>query len=99
VRRRVAIDNTIGRRAFRLQQTDAHLAARAGISRAELNRIKNSRVVPRVDTAIAIAAALGCRVRDVFALRPEHRRRRSATPLRTNATCSQHPTRSPREGT
>lgn len=48
--------------------TDVELAARAKVSRAQLNRIRNGRVVPRVDTAVAIARALGCRVRDVFYL-------------------------------
>jgi putative transcriptional regulator len=49
--------------------TDARLAARAGITRAHLNRIKNGRVIPRADVALAIAQGLGLRIKAVFALR------------------------------
>jgi DNA-binding XRE family transcriptional regulator len=48
--------------------TDAELAARAGVSRAHINRIRNGRATPRLDTAVALAHGLGCRVRDLFYL-------------------------------
>jgi DNA-binding XRE family transcriptional regulator len=68
-RRRVQVTNTISRLAAAAALSDRELAARAAISRAQLNRIKNGRTLPRVDTAIAIARALGVRVRAIFVLR------------------------------
>ena len=64
------IGNSITRLAYVSQLTDTQLAARAGISRAQLNRIRNGRAVPRLSTAIAVAHALNRRVREVFFLRP-----------------------------
>lgn len=64
------IGNSITRLACLSQLSDTQLAARAGISRAQLNRIRNGRAVPRLCTAIAIAHALGRRVREVFFLQP-----------------------------
>jgi transcriptional regulator with XRE-family HTH domain len=63
------LGNRLGRLAYGRGLTDRQLAARARISRAQLNRIRNGRAVPRRGTAMALAAALGCRVRDVFQLR------------------------------
>ena len=54
---------------YRRGMTDEMLAARAGVSRAQVNRIRNGRAVPRAATAIALAAALGYRVREVFSLK------------------------------
>jgi DNA-binding XRE family transcriptional regulator len=48
---------------------DAAVAARAGVSRAHLNRIKNGRAVPRVGTAIALARALHVKVAQLYQLR------------------------------
>lgn len=47
--------------------TDEDLASRVGMSRAQVNRIRNGRVVPRITTALAIAEACNRRVRDLFA--------------------------------
>ena len=44
------------------------LAARAGISRAEVSAIETNRLVPSTSTALALAAALDCRVEDLFQL-------------------------------
>jgi DNA-binding XRE family transcriptional regulator len=63
------LQNEIGRLAHRLGMSDGAVARAAGLSRAHLNRIKNGRVVPRVDAAIAVARALGTPVRRVFRLR------------------------------
>ena len=68
-RPRLPIENHVTRLAYTQNLTDVVLSARAGITRAQLNRIRNGRVIPRADTAIAIAAALGRRVKDVFVLR------------------------------
>ena len=67
--RHPGLRNEIGRLAHRLGLSDGALARAAGLSRAHLNRIKNGRVVPRVDAAIAVARALGAPARRVFRLR------------------------------
>jgi transcriptional regulator with XRE-family HTH domain len=64
------VRNAIGPIGYRLGLSDAAIARAAGLSRAHLNRIKNGSVTPRVDTAVAIARALGVPVRCVFRLRP-----------------------------
>lgn len=66
----MAVGNEIGRIGHALGLSDGAIARAAGLSRAHLNRIKNGSVVPRVDTAVAIARALGVPVRSVFHLRP-----------------------------
>lgn len=67
-----AVDNRIGRLGHELGLTDVAIARAAGVSRAHLNRIKNGGVVPRVDTAVAIARVLGVPVRAVFSLPADH---------------------------
>ena len=62
------LGNRLTRLAYRQRLTDAEVAARAGISRAQLNRIRNRRALPRVRTALALASALACRVADLFFL-------------------------------
>lgn len=62
------LENAIGRLAYVAGLSDRALARAAGLSRAHLNRIKNGSAVPRVDTAIGIAQALGVPVRTVFRL-------------------------------
>ena len=44
------------------------LAARAGISRAGVSSIETNRLVPSTSAALALAAALDCRVEDLFQL-------------------------------
>lgn len=65
------VRNRIGWHAARAGLADGELAARAQISRAHLNRIKNGRVMPRVDTALAIARALRLRVHQLYHLGSE----------------------------
>jgi molybdate-binding protein/DNA-binding XRE family transcriptional regulator len=44
------------------------LAARAAVSRAEISAIETNRLVPSTAAALAVAAALECRVEDLFQL-------------------------------
>ena len=46
------------------------LATRAGISRAGVSSIETSRLVPSTSAALALAAALDCRVEDLFQFSP-----------------------------
>ena len=46
--------------------SDSELAARAGLDRAHVNQLKNGRARPTVATALAVAQALGVRVRVAF---------------------------------
>jgi len=63
------LGNHVGRRIYGTGLSDIDIARRAGLTRAQLNRIRNGHVVPMVRTALALAAALGCRVADLFFLR------------------------------
>ncbi|MGC8642161.1 MAG: substrate-binding domain-containing protein [Isosphaeraceae bacterium] len=47
------------------------LARRAGLSRAGVSAIETDRLVPSTAAALALAAALGCRVEDLFRLHGE----------------------------
>lgn len=67
--RQFVLCNTITRRAWGLGFTDATLAERVGITRVQMNRIRNARAIPGVATALAVADALGCRVSDLFTVR------------------------------
>jgi molybdate-binding protein/transcriptional regulator with XRE-family HTH domain len=55
-------------RIYRRQRnwSQEELARRAGISRAAVSAIEIQRLVPSVAAALALAAALGCRVEDLF---------------------------------
>jgi molybdate-binding protein/DNA-binding XRE family transcriptional regulator len=46
--------------------SQGELAARAGISRAGISAIETNQLVPSTATALALAAALNCRVEDLF---------------------------------
>ena len=48
--------------------TDGALAARAGMARVRVNRIKNGRARPTVGEALLLAGALGLPVANVFRL-------------------------------
>ena len=75
-----AIGNRLGPLSYSQKLSDAEVAERAGISRAQLNRIRNGRTIPRIDTAIALARVFGCRVGELFYLigpRPDGRRKMS----------------------
>ena len=58
--------NTIGRILYARNLREHDLARRAGLTQSHLNRIKNGRVDPSLDTALRICRALGLRVEDVF---------------------------------
>ncbi len=55
-------------RAFRLERgwSQAELAQRSGISRTAVSAIEIQRLTPSVSAALALAAALECRVEDLF---------------------------------
>src|SRR3569623_139004 len=57
-------------KAFRQAQgwSQGELASRAGVSRTEVSAIEVERLVPSVAAALSLAAALGCRVEDLFGL-------------------------------
>ncbi len=67
------LGNRVGRRLHDAELSDLEVARRVGVTRAQLNRIRNGRVVPRVRTALALAAALRCRVADLFFLKAPRR--------------------------
>ena len=48
--------------------TQAELAARVSVSRKTINTVENSVFVPSTILALKLAAALGCRVEDLFQL-------------------------------
>jgi len=54
--------------------TQAELAARVGVSRKTINTVENAVFVPSTILALRLAAALGCKVEDLFSLPPEHGR-------------------------
>lgn len=55
-------------RAYRVEHgwSQDELARRAGVSRAAVSAIEIERLSPSVDAALGLAAALGCRVEDLF---------------------------------
>ena len=65
---RVRVLNELSRRLYERGWSDSALAARTGLSRLRVNRIKNRRVRPTVRDALVISRALGVRVRAVFRL-------------------------------
>lgn len=71
---RHVLGNCLGPLIYRTGVSETEIAARAGISRAQLNRIRNGRAVPRVATALALASVLRCRVKDLFYLKPARSR-------------------------
>ncbi len=60
------LENSVRDRRTALGWSQEELAARAGISRAGLSAIEVGRLVPSVAASLALAAALGCRVEDLF---------------------------------
>jgi DNA-binding XRE family transcriptional regulator len=65
---RVRVRNEIPRLLGLRGWTDGMLAARAGLPRVRVNRIKNGRARPTVGEAFLLAAAFGLRVAAVFRL-------------------------------
>jgi putative transcriptional regulator len=48
--------------------TQAELAVRVGVSRKTVNTVENGVFVPSTTLALKLAAALGCKVEDLFQL-------------------------------
>ena len=48
--------------------TQAELAMRVGVSRKTINTVENGVFVPSTTLALKLAAALGCKVEDLFQL-------------------------------
>jgi molybdate-binding protein/DNA-binding XRE family transcriptional regulator len=64
------ISSGIKQRRMALGWTQEELAQRAGVSRSGISAIETGTMVPAVTAALAIAAALGCPVEDLFAAAP-----------------------------
>jgi len=58
--------NTLSRALVRRAWSDAELAARTGLSRSHVNRLKNRRLRPTLRDALLVARALGCDVEAIF---------------------------------
>jgi len=58
--------NTLSRVLARRAWSDAELAARAGLSRAHVNRLKNRRIRPTLRDALLVSRALGLEVEALF---------------------------------
>jgi DNA-binding XRE family transcriptional regulator len=67
--------NEIGRILYARNLREHDLARRAGLTQSHLNRIKNDRADPSLETALRICRALGLRVEDVFHAGADHPRR------------------------
>jgi molybdate-binding protein/transcriptional regulator with XRE-family HTH domain len=63
-----ALENTVRSERTRRGLSQEELARRAGISRAGISAIETGRLVPSAAAALALAAAFGCRVEDLFRL-------------------------------
>jgi molybdate-binding protein/DNA-binding XRE family transcriptional regulator len=64
-------ENHIRDRRTRLGWSQEELARRSGLSRAGISAIETDRLIPSAAAALALAAALECRVEDLFRLCPE----------------------------
>jgi len=62
--------NAIGRILYARNLREHDLARRAGLTQSHLNRIKNDRVDPSLETALRICRALGLPVEAVFHVDP-----------------------------
>jgi molybdate-binding protein/transcriptional regulator with XRE-family HTH domain len=62
-------ENEVRRRRTSRDWSQEELAHRAGLSRAGVSAIETGRLIPSTAAALALAAALGCRVEDLFRLR------------------------------
>lgn len=63
---RLPVANAISRLLGERGWSDGELAARAGLARMRVNRIKNGRARPTVSEALRIGSAFGVRVEQVF---------------------------------
>jgi DNA-binding XRE family transcriptional regulator len=84
--------NDLGRVLYRRNLREQDLARRAGLTESHLNRIKNGRVMPSVETALRICRALELPVESVFHLDDARARTGGARPL-PPASTARHPRR------
>lgn len=63
--------NVLSQLLFEQGWSDADLAARTGLSRARVNRLKNRRARPTVGDALLISDAVGIPIAEIFALPSE----------------------------
>jgi transcriptional regulator with XRE-family HTH domain len=76
--------NDLGRVLYARNLREHELARRTGLTESHLNRIKNGRAMPSLETALRICAALGLPVESVFRLEKEPARGRiRRSPLQT----------------
>ena len=88
--------NELGRILYARNLREHDFARRAGLTQSHLNRIKNGRVVPSLETALRICAALGLSVEDVFRLDREHHARAGRPRDTARPTGGRHSTRATR---
>lgn len=67
------VRNLIGRLLALRGWSDLDLAARTGLSREHVNRLRNRRVRPRLRDGLLISTALDVPVETVFQLDEDHR--------------------------
>ncbi len=65
---RLGLVNRVRDHRLRLGWSQEDLARRSGLSRAGISAIETERLIPSASSALALAAALGCKVEEVFAL-------------------------------
>lgn len=64
------LDNRLRERRTAAGLTQAALAERTQVSRKTINTIENGVFIPSTLLALRLAAVLGCRVEEIFALAP-----------------------------
>lgn len=67
---RPSLTNSLAKLLHDRGWSEKTFAAKIGLSRSRLNRVKNGYAVPSVAEALSIASALNLRVADIFSLRP-----------------------------
>jgi molybdate-binding protein/transcriptional regulator with XRE-family HTH domain len=75
-------ENDLRDRRTRRGWSQEEVARRSGLSRAGVSAIETGRLIPSAAAALALAAALECRVEDLFRLRPAPREAAWAWPPR-----------------
>jgi molybdate-binding protein/DNA-binding XRE family transcriptional regulator len=83
-------ENDLRDRRSRLGWSQEELARRSGLSRAGISAIETDRLIPSAAAALALAAALECRVEDVFRLRSGPQEVAWAWPPRREPCCYWH---------
>ncbi len=77
--------NDLGRVLYARNLREHDLARRTGLTESHLNRIKNGRAMPSLETALRICAALDLPVESVFHLETGSPRRGAQRPSRQAA--------------